>query len=130
MQLDYIDNINEYGEDVVRLYDFNKSEAILFRDAVRQILLTDKRELPLASLEFIEPRNCYLTLRLANIDEGIVSDDQVNFYCYLTFDGYEELLLRVEPFCHKETKAYRVLYEDIDNPTDFLFAPAGVWDEE
>lgn len=130
MQLDYIDNINEYGEDVVRLYDFSMSEAILFRDAVRQILLTDKRELPLASLEFIEPRNCYLTLRLANIDEGIVSDDQVNFYCYLTFDGYEELLSRVEPFCHKETKAYRVLYEDIDNPTDFLFAPAGVWDEE
>jgi hypothetical protein len=130
MQLDYIDNINEYGEDIVRLYDFSKEEAILFRDAIKLIVIANKKELHLASLEFIEPRNCYLTLRLADIDEGIVTDDQVNFYCYLTFDGYEELLSRVEPFCLKETKAYRMLYEDIDNPTDFLFAPAGIWDDE
>ena len=34
MELDFIDNINEYGENVVRLYNFDKYEAIQFRDLI------------------------------------------------------------------------------------------------
>lgn len=126
MQLDFIDNINEYGEDVVRLYDFNKEEATLFRDAIQQTILTKKEELQLYSLEFIESRNCYLTLRLADSDEGILTMDNINFYCFLTIEGYKEMIKQIEPFCKKDSKAYQLLY-DIDTPIDFLFAPAGTW---
>ena len=36
MQLDYIENINEYGDNIVRLYDFNKAEATKFRQAIQE----------------------------------------------------------------------------------------------
>lgn len=123
MQLDFIDNINEYGDNMVRLYDFDRSEAILFRDVLLH-LIEKKGQFPLVNCEFIEPRNCYLTLRVANIDEGIVSDDNVNFFCYMTLDGYRNMVKILEPFCVKETKGYQYLY-DIDSLTDFVLSPAG-----
>jgi len=126
MELDYIDNINDFGEDVVRLYNFKKEEATLFCNAVQQTIITNKEELQLDLLDFIEPRNCYLTLRLSETDEGILTNDQINFYCFLTLEGYKEMIKLIEPFCKKDTKAFQILY-DIDTPIDFLFAPAGTW---
>ena len=35
MELDFINNVNEFDESVVRLYNFNREEAILFRDLIQ-----------------------------------------------------------------------------------------------
>jgi hypothetical protein len=126
MKLDYIANINGHEDNVVRLYDFNKAEAIKFRDIVKQSIITNKTTLELASLDFIESRNCKLILRITEEDFGILEFRKRNFYCDMTTEGYIKMLALLEPFCHKETKGYQYLY-DIDNPTDFLFSPAGSW---
>ena len=126
MQLDYTGEINEHGEDIVRLYDSNKEETLLLAQAIQQTLVENREELQLYTLEFIESRNCYLTLRLADSDVGILTKDYINFYCFLTIEGYKQMLKLLEPFCKKETKAHQWLY-DIDTPTDFLFSPAGTW---
>ena len=124
MQLDFIDNINEYGENVVRLFDFDKYEAIKFRDLIQDTIVIRKQKLVLSQVDFIEIHNCNLILGLFKTDEGIFSVDQKTFYCALTLEGYHKLLTLIEPFCKKDTRGYQYLY-DIDNPTDFLFAPAG-----
>ena len=124
MQLDFIDNINEYGENVVRLYNFDKYEAIQFRDLIKVTIVERKQKLVLSEVDFIETRNCNLILGLFKTDEGIFSVDHKTFYCALTLEGYHNLLNLIEPFCEKDTRGYQYLY-DIDNPTDFLFAPAG-----
>ena len=124
MQLDFIDNINEYGENVVRLYDFDKYQAIQFRDLIKVTIVERKQKLVLSEVDFIETRNCNLILGLFKTDEGIFSVDQKTFYCALTLEGYHNLLDLIEPFCNKDSKGYQYLY-DIDTPTDFLFAPAG-----
>jgi hypothetical protein len=126
MKLDYIDNVNNYGEDIVRLYDFKKEEALRFKEAIEETIIARNEELQLELLDFIEPRNCYLTLRLYDTDEGIQTLDNINFYCFLTLEAYKEMVKLIEPFCKKDTKAYQILY-DIDTPIDFLFAPAGTW---
>ncbi len=126
MQLDYTGEINEHGEDIVRLYDSNMEETLLLAQAIQQTLVENRKELQLYTLEFIESRNCYLTLRLADSDIGILTKDHINFYCFLTIEGYQQMLKLLEPFCKKETKAHQWLY-DIDTPTDFLFSPAGTW---
>lgn len=125
MQLDYIANINEHGENIVRLYDFDKSQAIKFRQLIKSIIST-KKQLDLATIEFIETRNCNLTLCLSDEDDGITTFDDENFFCGLTVEGYEQMVALLEPFCKKETKGYQWLY-DIDTLTDFLFSPAGTW---
>lgn len=126
MKLDYIDNINEYGDDMVRLYDFDRSEAVKFKQLIEDFLFSGKGQLDLAEFEFIEPRNCALILYISEEDEGIVSDDLENFDCKLTRDGYQKMLKILDPFCKRDTSGFQFLY-DLDTPTDFLFAPAGTW---
>ena len=126
MELDYIENVNEFGENVVRLYNFDKSQAIKFRDLIKEVVVDKQQKLDLSQVDFIEARNCNLILGLFKTDEGILSNDNKTFYCVLTLDGYNTMLKHLEPFCKKETKGYKYLYE-IDNPTDFLFSPAGTW---
>lgn len=126
MNLDYIDKTNEYGDNMVRLYDFDKAESIKFRDAVQQTIIVNKKLLPLTTLDFIHARNCYLTLRISDEEEGITTTDKVNFVCDLTLNGYEHMISLLETFCKKETKGYQWLY-DVDSQTDFLFSPGGTW---
>jgi hypothetical protein len=126
MKLDYIKNINEYGENIVRLYDFNMSEAIRFKKIIQETILENIQSLDLSTVDYIEPRNCNLILRPADIDEGIVTSDDEIFYCYLTLEGYKQMITLLEPFCIRETKGYQWLY-DVDSQTDFLFSPGGTW---
>lgn len=126
MELDYIENINEFGENIVRLYNFDKSEAKQFSELIKDTIINRKHKLDLSQVEFIQRRNCNLILGLFPTDEGILSKDNKTFYCILTLESYKNILKLLEPFCKKDTKAHQFLY-DIDNPTDFLFSPAGTW---
>lgn len=128
MKLDYIADINEFGEDVVRLYDFNRLESIQFRDVLRNFLDSGKTKLDLGTVDFIEARNCSLLLAIWKEDEGVLSEDKENFFCLLTRESYENIIQFIEPFCKKDIKAYKLLYE-LDNPTDFLYSPVGTWEE-
>ena len=126
MKLDYFYEVNGYGESIVRLYDFDKAEAAKFKLSIQQFIASKTKQLDLSSLDFIKVRNCNLTFRIAEEDEGIVTDDEVIFFCDLTKEGYEGMIVLLEPFCNKETKGYQWLY-DLDNPVGFLFSPAGTW---
>lgn len=126
MELDFIDNINEYGENVVRLYNFDKFQAIKFRELIKETIVNRKEKLDLSQVDFIKERNCNLILLPYKADEGILSNDNKTFYCALTLESYNKMLKLLEPFCKKDTKAHQYLYE-IDNPTDFLYSPAGTW---
>ena len=126
MKLDFIDPINEFGENVVRLYDFDKKEAIKLRDLIINTIVERKQRLDLSKIDFIESRNCNLIIGLFKTDEGILCSDNKTFYCALTLENYLNMLKLIDPFCLNNTKGYQYLY-DIDNPTDFLFSPAGTW---
>lgn len=126
MKLDYITDFNEYGDSIVRLYEFDRSQAELFKKAVHETIIFKKSTLDLSSLDFIQTRNCNLILQIANEDIGITTSDNEHFVCELTTQGYIQLIALLEPFCNKETRSYQWLY-DIDSNIDFLFSPAGTW---
>jgi hypothetical protein len=126
MELDYIADVNEYGEHVIRLYNFDKAQSVKFRDLIKDVIVDRKQKLDLSQVDFIEGRNCNLILGLYKTDEGILSNDNETFFCILTLECYSTMLKLLEPFCKKETKGHQYLY-DIDNPIDFLFSPAGTW---
>ncbi len=126
MRLDYIKNTNEYGDDMIRLYEFNLLESIKFKQFVQDFLDSGENQINLIKADFIEPRNCTLIFCISEEDEGIVSTDGINFSCNLTRNAYLRMITLLEPFCKRETSGYQFLY-DIDSPTDFLFSPAGSW---
>ena len=123
MELDYIENVNGLGENVVRLYNFNKAEAIQFRTLLKEKIIDKKLKLDLSEVDFITPRNCNLIFGLFKSDEGIITKDNETFFCILTLIGFKNMLKLLEPFCKKESRSFQYLY-DIDNPTDLLFSPS------
>jgi len=129
MTVDFIPNINNYGEHVVRLYAFDKIEAERFRKALRQVVLVEKQDLDLLTLLFVEPRNANLILRISEEDEGISTENNQVFYCDLTLESYEKMEKLIQPFTIKDTVTHQWLY-DVDTEIDLLFAPAGTWEEE
>lgn len=126
MRLDFIENINDFGESIVRLYDFEMDEAIKFKEALDHVILNDKKPLNLGDLDFIEPRNCTLALHIMEEDLGIQTLDNHSFFCCMTLNGYKKMSELLEPYCHRKTKGFKTLY-DVDTPIDFLFAPGGTW---
>jgi hypothetical protein len=121
MKLKFLENINEYDEHAVRLNDFDKAQAALFLQILVDLTTNNEQSINLSDYEFIEPVNCELTLRVSETDEGIITDDYEHFTCDLTLEAYAEMIKLIEPFCIKETDAYRILY-DLDNPIDFIFS--------
>jgi len=124
MKLGYVGNYNEYGENILRLYNFDMRQAILFRDLILDVIVTKRQRLDLSKVDFIETDNYNLILGLFRTDEGVLSKDNINFVCALTLAGFQNMLTLLEPFCSKETKSFQYLYE-LDTPTDFLFSPYG-----
>ena len=123
MEIDYIENVNGLGENVVRLYNFNKAEAIQFKALLQDTIINKKQKLDLSEVDFIAPRNCNLIFGLFKSDEGIITKDNETFFCVLTLSGFKNMLKLLEPFCNKESRSFQYLY-DIDNPTDLLFSPS------
>jgi hypothetical protein len=123
MKLEYLTDITD---PLVRLYDFDSVQSKDFRQAITQIILKEKKSLQLQSLSFVESINCKLTLRLAEEDKGITTSDNINFFCDLTINGFENMAYLIEPFCEKENGGYQWLY-DLSIDIDFLFSPKGQW---
>ncbi len=124
MKLEFIDEVNEYGDQIIRLSSFGKEEAALFRQAIQDTIINANKPLDLNSLSFIEPVNCKLILHISETDEGIFSIDNKTFFCDLTIDGYKNMLHLIEPYCNKNTRSFQMLY-DLDTQVDFLFSPFG-----
>ncbi|WP_298767216.1 hypothetical protein [uncultured Polaribacter sp.] len=122
MELDYIDNYNGLNENIVRLFDFDKAQAIQFRDLIQNVVIEQKQKLDLSQIDFINTEDYNLIFGLFKTDEGILTKDNQTFFCILTLNGFKEMLRLLAPFCAKETKAHQYLY-DLDTPTDLLFAP-------
>ncbi len=129
MELDYIENVNGLDENIVRLYNFNKAEAILFRNLLKDTIIDKRQKLDLSEVDFITPRNCNLIFGLFTSDEGILTKDNEIFFCILTLEGFINMVKLITPFCNKESKGYQYLY-DIDNPTELLFSPSASLIEE
>ena len=127
MEIDYLDDINGHDQNIVRLYNFNKAEAILFRDLLKETIIKNKQKLDVSKVDFIEPRNCNLIFGLFKSDEGVLTKDNENFFCILTLEGLNKMIELIEPFCKKESKGYQYLY-DIDNPIDLMFCPSATYD--
>ena len=123
MKLEYLDSINEYGDHIVKLYDFDMNEAAKVCEAIRETVINTNKPLDLCSLDFIEPVNCKLILHISDTDEGIFSIDKKSFFCDLTIEGYLEMLHLMEPYCNKNARSFQMLY-DLDTEIDFLFSPS------
>jgi hypothetical protein len=133
MKIEFLDDISDGGRfpsadpnQLVRLYDFDSSQASSLQQAIQKVVIEGNKELDLTTLNFIQLVNCNLTLQISNTNRGITTQNKKYFICNLTVNKYAEMLLLIEPFCDKNIDAYQWLY-DLDTLIDFLFSPGGTW---
>lgn len=133
MKIEFLDDISDGGRfpdadpsQLVRLYDFDSAQANKLRQAIQEKIIDGNKAIDLTTFDFIQSVNCSLTLKLSDMDKGIVTTDKKHFVCSLTIEKYKEMIFLIEPFCNKDTSGYQWLY-DIDTPIDFLFSPGGSW---
>ncbi len=124
MRLDFIDNINEFGDNIVRLSHFTCKEAQNFKSLMTESIMVENNAFELKDVEFIESVDCNLTFRIGLEDEGISTSDKKSFFCDMTVSGYQNMIALIEPYCKRDRKSYTMLY-DIDSNTDLLFTPSG-----
>jgi hypothetical protein len=122
MKLDFLDEVNEYGDQLIRLYNFDSIQANKLYNAIKTTIIENKASLDINALDFIESINCRLIMHLADEDEGILTMDDKLFFCDLTIAGYQNMLRLMEPFCLRDTRRSQLLYE-LDTQIDLLFAP-------
>ena len=91
MKLDYIKHVNEYEENILRLYKFDKTQAVKFRDLIQDVIIHQKQRLDLSTVDFIENGDYNLILGLFKTDEGILTRDDKNFICALTLEGFKDM---------------------------------------
>lgn len=133
MKLEFLDDLTEGGEftdipceQLVRLYDFDRTEVVRLRDLIRKEIIENKQSVQLSELEFIESVNCTVTLNLNEEDLGMETVDNTHFECGLTLASYHKILYLLEAFCGKKCSGFQWLYE-ADNPVEFLFSQNGDW---
>src|SRR5829696_6374490 len=117
MKLEFLHNINDGRRcratvnQLVRLYNFNAHQAQMLRNAIQESLIDNHEELDLSTLDFIEPLNCTLVLRLNTEDAGIVTADKQEFFCDLKPETYRKMIDLMDPFCKEELNGYQWLYD-------------------
>ncbi len=135
MKLEYLPNVSS-GDQVpsvslIRLYGFTPEEVKLLIDIIQDKILDKHLELDLSSINFIEPLNCNLFLRLSSWDDGITSKDKKNniFLCSLTQEGYQTMISFMAPFSERlGTSGSDVwLCDRSKEKIDFLFSRDGMW---
>jgi uncharacterized protein YfbU (UPF0304 family) len=121
MKLEFLANINEYDEHIVKLSDFDSAQARKFQAVVNYLVNEEGKYINITTLDFIQAVNCKVILRVSEEDLGIWTTDNIHFICDLTINSYKNIINLLEPFCKRESKGYQYLY-DLDTPIDFLFS--------
>jgi len=130
MKLEYLHDLSGDGKypgawpaQLIRLYDFEADQSLALVSLIQQLLDT-RQSLDLASVSFIEPVNCNLTLALSATDRGIVrTENSAVFNCYLTEAAYNEAIAVIQAV----GDGYNWLDDASDSDIAFLYSPGGTW---
>ncbi len=116
---------NVVSDQLIRFYDFDKTEAGQFQLAIQSIIQNGD-SIDIHELPFVIALDCSLKFTLANEDIGVTKIAEKYFECLLTQKSYEDMIHLVQPFVDRELSGYQWLY-DGDTEIDLLFSPGGTW---
>jgi hypothetical protein len=130
MRLEYLDNIDlaRPNEGIIRIFDFDSSEACLFRDTVSTLSNGSASTVDLGAFPFVKSvRSCRLLLKVGAKDQGAILLSGNTYECVLTREAWEDVRSLVEPFCRSDDQSkYQWLY-DLNTGIELLFSPSGSW---
>lgn len=111
---------------LIRLYEFNQSEAIQLRQLVRSLVMGDRQSVQLQNEAWAEPLGgCCLCLRRGGSDQGVRQVGTLNFECVLNSDGWSNVEGLLDPFCDSNTTGFQWLTHE--GRVSLLISQNGHW---
>ena len=111
---------------LMRLFEFDQSEAQRLRQLVRLLIAGDCQDVALHNEAWVESvGGCSLNLRRGKRNQGIRKSQTLKFGCVLTPDGWSNVEALLEPFCESNTPGFQWLTHD--GRVALLISPNGQW---
>ncbi len=130
MKIEYLNNTNpdDPKESILRIFDFDSSEARQFKDVLSQLANDSVFEVDMNSLPFVESvGGCRLTLKAGSRDKGVQMSSRNTFECILTRTTWSNVKYLVEPFCEGDIRGYFQWLYDLSGDIELLLSPDGGW---
>jgi hypothetical protein len=111
---------------LIRLFDFDQSEAQRLRQLVKSLVAGDRQDVALQNEEWVNPvGECCLNLRRGNRNLGVRPARGLKFECVLTPDGWSNVEGLLDPFCESGTHGFQWLTHD--GRVALLISQSGRW---
>ena len=124
MKLEYLESGSQ-DCPLIRLYEFEPSEASLLRDAFGRLADGAVDDIDLAAEPYVMSiAKCRLRLCRGKRNTGIKRSKD-GFECVLSSEGWLEARDKTTPFCKAGHVGYQWLNEDSD--VSLLLSPTGTW---
>ena len=96
---------------LIRLYDFNRSEAQQSRQLVKSLVSGDRKQVALQNeIMWVEPvAGCCLDLRVGIGNDGVRQEQPLRFECVLTREGWSNVEGLLEPFSESDSPGFQWL---------------------
>ena len=110
MKIDYLTNTNPTHpkESILRIFDFDSTQACQFRDLLSKLARGAISEINLSDLPFVTSIDgCRLILKAATRDKGVIHVSTTIFECILTRLTWDNAEGLVEPFCAENLSGYQ-----------------------
>ena len=125
MKLEYLPD-GSLDCPLIRLFEFDQSEAQRLRQLVRSLVTGDRQSVALQNEVWADAvGGCCLSLRRGNQDQGIRQVEPLNFECVLSSDGWTNVEGLLEPFCDSNTDGFQWLTHD--GKVALLISQNGQW---
>ena len=109
MKLEYL----PYGLSecpLIRLYEFDRSEAQQLRQLVQSMVTGDRQHVALENELWVEPvAGCSLDLRVVKRNDGVRQEQPLRFACVLTREGWSNVEGLPEPFSKSDSPEFQWL---------------------
>ena len=111
---------------LIRLYEFNRSEAQQLRQLVKSLVTGDRKDVSLQNEMWVEPVDrCCLKLRVGIRNEGVRQAQPLRFECVLSPEGWNNVEGLLEPFSEPDGAGFQWL--TTDGSVALLISQNGQW---
>ena len=129
MKLDRVEDINEYHDSVIRIWDFSRDDLAALVDAFSEIVSGATSQLELRTRTRLENVDgTQLIIAVSDVDKGVVTGEQPDiFWCRLTSHTWMQNITSIQHLMENDfTRGYHWLH-NCNVPYELLLSFSGKW---
>ena len=127
MKIEFLEKTGDASyNNILRMFAFNKDETLALRSLIKKLVLEQKKDLKIHSLDFVEEINCKLTMTRVNKNIGVSQINSTEFKWELNTEQCTNVCEMLENSI-RTSGFYWLDGDDCETDVDLLFSEGGGW---